>query len=94
MPNAVDGMESSDITSTLMSPLKPHLIVLVGPTGDLACRKLLPGLLHLSCAGVLPECRTVGTSLDDLDTDGFREAAKKAREAGPGWPPLLRREAP
>ncbi|HVM06516.1 MAG TPA: glucose-6-phosphate dehydrogenase [Acidimicrobiales bacterium] len=73
-------MEPSDITSALMSPLKPHLIVLVGATGDLARRKLLPGLLHLSCAGLLPECRIVGTSLDDLDTAGFREATRKACE--------------
>ena len=29
----------------------PHVIVLVGATGDLAKRKLLPGLLHLFKAG-------------------------------------------
>ncbi len=34
-----------------MEPLKPHVIVLFGATGDLAQRKLLPGLLHLSVAG-------------------------------------------
>ena len=73
-------MEPSDITTTLMSPLKPHLIVLGGATGDLARRKLLPGLLHLSCAGLLPECRIVGTSLDDLDDEGFRAVARKACE--------------
>lgn len=73
-------MEPSDITSTLMSPLKPHLVVLVGATGDLARRKLLPGLLHLACAGLLPKCRIVGTSLDELDDAGFREFARKACE--------------
>ncbi|MFN2503369.1 MAG: glucose-6-phosphate dehydrogenase, partial [Acidimicrobiales bacterium] len=61
-----------------MSPLQPHVIVLFGATGDLARRKLLPGLLHLSCAGLLPECRIVGTSLDDLDDDAFRTLARKA----------------
>ena len=71
-------MEPSDVTATLMSPLQPHLIVLVGATGDLARRKLIPGLLHLSCAGLLPECRIVGTSLDDLDDDAFRTLARKA----------------
>ncbi len=50
-----------DINSVLMAPLKPHVIVLFGATGDLAQRKLLPGLLHLSLAGLLPECRIVGT---------------------------------
>ncbi len=37
-----------------MSPLKPHVIVLFGATGDLARRKLLPGLLRLSKAGLVP----------------------------------------
>ena len=67
-----------DINSTLMSPLKPHVIVLVGATGDLSQRKLLPGLLHLSRAGLVPACRIVGTSLDDLDDDGFRAIARDA----------------
>jgi glucose-6-phosphate 1-dehydrogenase len=63
-----------------MSPLQPHVIVMFGATGDLARRKLLPGLLHLSRAGLLPECRIVGTSLDDIDTEHFRAIAKQACE--------------
>jgi glucose-6-phosphate 1-dehydrogenase len=70
--------DPSDIVPTLMSPLKPHVIVLFGATGDLARRKLLPGLLHLARSGLLPECRIVGTSLDDLDDDGFRKLTRKA----------------
>jgi glucose-6-phosphate 1-dehydrogenase len=70
--------DPSDIVPTLMSPLKPHVIVLFGATGDLARRKLLPGLLHLAQAGLLPACRIVGTSLDDLDEEGFRTLARKA----------------
>ena len=31
-----------------------HVIVLFGATGDLAKRKLLPGLFHLHAAGLLP----------------------------------------
>jgi glucose-6-phosphate 1-dehydrogenase len=72
--------EPSDINSALMSPLKPHVIVLFGATGDLARRKLLPGLLHLSLAGLVPDCRIVGTSLDDLDDESFRTLARKACE--------------
>ena len=49
-----------------------------GATGDLARRKLLPGLLHLSCSKLAPEMRVIGTSLDELDTDGFRKQAAKA----------------
>jgi glucose-6-phosphate 1-dehydrogenase len=70
--------DPSDATATLMSPLTPHVVVLFGATGDLSRRKLLPGLLHLSQAGLLPECRIVGTSLDLLDDDGFRAFARKA----------------
>jgi glucose-6-phosphate 1-dehydrogenase len=72
--------EPIDINSRLMSPLKPHVIVLFGATGDLAQRKLLPGLVRLSMAGLVPECRIVGTSLDEIDDDGFRDLARRAYE--------------
>ena len=40
-----------------------HVIVLFGATGDLARRKLLPGLFHLHAAGLLPrEYRVIGAS--------------------------------
>ena len=34
--------------------LAPHVFVLFGATGDLARRKLFPGLYHLAAAGRLP----------------------------------------
>ena len=46
----------------------------LGATGDLAKRKLLPGLLHLKRSGLLPECQIVGTSLDDIGSDEFGAA--------------------
>ncbi|MEQ1682268.1 MAG: glucose-6-phosphate dehydrogenase [Burkholderiaceae bacterium] len=52
--------------------------MLFGATGDLARRKLLPGLFHLSSAGFIPGCRIIGVSLDDLDLEGFRQAARSA----------------
>ena len=67
-----------DIDPSLMSPLTPHVVVLFGATGDLARRKLLPGLFRLSQAGLMPEFRIVGTSLDDLDDDTFRKVARQA----------------
>src|SRR6202020_306139 len=67
-----------DSNSSAHRPLDPHLIVLFGATGDLARRKLLPALLHLSQAGLLPECRIVGTSLDEFDDDAFRHFAWEA----------------
>ena len=70
--------EPTDINSHLISPLRPHVMVLFGATGDLARRKLLPGLFHLAQAGLLPECRILGTSLDDFDDDTFRAHARAA----------------
>ncbi len=63
-----------------VGPRYPHVIVLVGATGDLARRKLLPGLFHLSTVGFIPGCRIIGVSLDNLDAEGFRAAARQAVE--------------
>jgi glucose-6-phosphate 1-dehydrogenase len=81
-----DHNEPSDINTKLMVPTQPHVIVMFGATGDLARRKLLPGLLHLSQAGLLPACRIVGTSLDELDDDEFRAFARKACDEFGGRP--------
>jgi glucose-6-phosphate 1-dehydrogenase len=61
-------------------PAEPSTIVLFGATGDLARRKLLPGLLHLSQAGLMPGYRVVATSLEDLDDAAFRKFAIEACE--------------
>jgi glucose-6-phosphate 1-dehydrogenase len=61
-----------------VGPRFPQVVVLFGATGDLARRKLLPGLFHLSSAGFIPGCRIIGVSLDELDLDGFRRAARSA----------------
>jgi glucose-6-phosphate 1-dehydrogenase len=61
-----------------VGPRHPQVVVLVGATGDLARRKLLPGLFHLSTAGFIPGCRIIGVSLDELDADGFRGIARAA----------------
>jgi glucose-6-phosphate 1-dehydrogenase len=53
-------------------------VVLVGATGDLAQRKLLPGLFHLAAVGFIPGCRIIGVSLDDIDAQGFRKLARAA----------------
>jgi glucose-6-phosphate 1-dehydrogenase len=61
-----------------VGPKYPQVVTLVGATGDLACRKLLPGLFHLSSAGFMPDCRVIGVSLDEIDVDAFRAFARKA----------------
>ncbi len=63
-----------------MEPLKPHVIVLFGATGDLAQRKLLPGAAAPVGGGLVPECRIVGTALDDLDDEAFRDLARRSCE--------------
>ena len=63
-----------------VGPKYPHVIVLVGATGDLARRKLLPGLFHLSTVGFIPGCRIIGMSLDDIDAQAFRTIARQAVE--------------
>src|SRR6266850_1416464 len=59
-----------------VGPQYPQVLVLVGATGDLARRKLLPGLFHLSSSGFIPGCRIIGVSLDEMDSDGFRQFAR------------------
>src|SRR6478609_8046949 len=58
--------------------LEPHVIVLFGATGDLAKRKLLPGMAYLVQSALAPTIRVVGTSLEDYSDDEFRALAKEA----------------
>ena len=61
-----------------VGPRFPQVVVLFGATGDLARRKLLPGLFHLSSAGFIPGCRIIGVSLDEIDVEAFRQIARGA----------------
>ena len=61
-----------------VGPQHPQVVVLVGATGDLSRRKLLPGLFHLSSTGFIPGYRIIGVSLDDLNADSFRAFAREA----------------
>jgi glucose-6-phosphate 1-dehydrogenase len=56
-----------------------HVIVLLGATGDLAKRKLLPGLFHLYARGLMPpRFRIVGSARRALTDQEFREQARAA----------------
>ena len=57
---------------------EPHLIVLFGATGDLAKRKLLPGIMHLLGSGLVPDLRLIGVSRHEYDDVTFREFAEQA----------------
>jgi glucose-6-phosphate 1-dehydrogenase len=61
-----------------VGPRNSQVVVLVGATGDLSRRKLLPGLFHLTSSGFIPGYRIIGVSLEELDAAGFRQFARKA----------------
>jgi glucose-6-phosphate 1-dehydrogenase len=53
-----------------------HVIVLYGVTGDLAKRKIIPGLFHLAAVGLMPaRYRIVGVSRGTLTDDEVRATA-------------------
>ena len=60
--------------------IDPHVVVLFGATGDLARRKLLPGMAHLVVSELAPDIRIVGTSLEEMGDVEFREFARSAIE--------------
>jgi glucose-6-phosphate 1-dehydrogenase len=76
----VEGHDPRDVSARALAPIDPHVVVIFGATGDLSRRKLLPAGLHLSQAGMIPDVRLVGVSLDELDDDAFRQLAKRAIE--------------
>lgn len=59
-------------------PVLPTTVILFGATGDLAQRKLLPGLLHLYETGLMHEVQIVATSLEEYTQDSFLELAERA----------------
>lgn len=60
-------------------PVDPFDLVIVGATGDLARRKILPGLFRRYLAGQMPaQARIIGAARSDLDDDGFREMVRAA----------------
>jgi glucose-6-phosphate 1-dehydrogenase len=73
-----DGVREVAKVAAGVGPRFPQVLVLVGATGDLSRRKLLPGLFHLCSSGFIPKCRIIGVSLDNLDADGFRAFARAA----------------
>ena len=76
-----------------------HVIVMFGATGDLARRKLLPGLFRLAAAGLMPDrYQIIGSARRDLTGDQFREHAHEAiaefgtvKPEGDAWQEFQRR---
>ena len=60
-------------------PVDPFDLVIFGGTGDLAARKILPGLYRRFYSGQIPEeARIIGAARADLDRQGFRDFVAKA----------------
>ena len=63
------------------SPVETFDLVILGGTGDLALRKLLPALFHRSMDGQLANtCRIIGASRTELSTEQYRERVRAAIE--------------
>jgi glucose-6-phosphate 1-dehydrogenase len=83
MPKSTTEMATvtQPLPETAAAPATPDdcVIVIFGGSGDLARRKLLPGLFHLHQAGLMPaEFRIVGCSRNELADDEFRALARSA----------------
>jgi len=60
-------------------PVDPFDLVIFGGTGDLARRKILPGLFRRFCAGQIPEgSAIIGAARADLDDQGYRDMVAEA----------------
>jgi glucose-6-phosphate 1-dehydrogenase len=62
-------------------------LIVLGATGDLTRRYLLPGLARLAATGRLPDgLRVVASAVEDLDDDGYRRLAQEALVASDADP--------
>ena len=60
-------------------PVLDFDLTIFGATGDLAKRKILPGLFRRMRAGQFSEnCRIIGAARSDYDNDGFRAEIEEA----------------
>ncbi|MEM8977909.1 MAG: glucose-6-phosphate dehydrogenase [Pseudomonadota bacterium] len=60
-------------------PVEDFDLVIIGATGDLARRKILPGLFRRFRSGQMPAgARIIGAARSELDHDGFRSLVKEA----------------
>ncbi len=74
MPNDTQVIAQVGEPARGAAPGDPCVLVLFGASGDLTRRLLTPSLYNLACDGLLPEqFAVVGTALDDLTDEQFRE---------------------
>ena len=82
-------LEENPLTAGLERlPVHPTTLVIFGATGDLARRKLLPGVYNLAHEGALPErFNLIGVSRGDLSDDDYRDVARESIEKSSRTPP-------
>jgi glucose-6-phosphate 1-dehydrogenase len=74
------GIDSGECLTPQLS--QPCIIVIMGATGDLTVRKLIPALFNLYLNGGLPESFIiVGCGRTELDSFEFRKKMETALEA-------------
>ena len=60
-------------------PVDPFDLVIFGATGDLARRKILPGLFRRFCSGQMPDgARIIGAARSEIDRAAFRSLVAEA----------------
>jgi len=60
-------------------PVDPFDLTIFGGTGDLARRKILPGLFRRFVAGQMPrDARVIGAARTELDASGYRDIIREA----------------
>ena len=60
-------------------PVEPFDLVIFGGTGDLARRKILPGLFRRFCAGQMPAgARIIGAARGDIGQQGYQDMIRGA----------------
>src|SRR5581483_7079481 len=83
MPDARrSGLASTSIVidnGPVIEQVASHLFIVLGGTGDLMRRKLLPALYHLRRQGYLGEdCLVLGVDVKDLSDAEYRAWAREA----------------
>ena len=68
-------------------PVDVFDLIIFGGTGDLARRKILPGLFKRFCDGQMPDgSRVIAAARSELDQAGFQDFAAQAIEDASGKP--------
>ncbi len=83
--------QTEEMDARVVQDLPPHLIVIFGATDDLARRKLLPGMLRLFQSELMPEFRVLGTSIEEIGSEEWRDEFSRFSFSEEEWAEFSRR---